>query len=498
MPLPCLCLVDLIFFVLVQSGSLAPLAGLQNLQDAFLSNNAFSGTHGALPFSRFDPPQRFSSICAVSDKCLFTHSFFVSCFHFYAPESGSLTAMSTGSRNCSLLYFVADNNRLTGGLEAVSMCTRLFQLSVVSNMLNGSLAPLNNLVGIITLRVRGNQFEGALPVLNNLPYLTILDVSHNRLSGTIGPVFAALPVSNVLKNVDVSYNGFSDDLSVLHQSLPLLQIRGLFLSHNPWQWNQHDGNFQLDLSRFPQLSALDLSRTGLRKSWFATNRASSSTVTVDMTGNSLLCPLPLFSSQVILQVDPCSPQWMALLVYALVLVGIGLTVLAFNLMFKFTKHPVFVQYYPLLRFGWSQYSLVNDFVFLIMVYNALLPSIPCSDINMRQAFLAYVNSAPDYFYDAGSFQPAYLTNVPMCFNPGSSVTSLTPPPASQTFAQFMQVQLTNIGLLSSSIVQGNLAQFQQFCTSFARCIIRPSQPCVTWLGQSILHPFDVLSHSHVD
>ena len=125
----------------------------------------------------------------------------------------------------NLRSFIADGNRLTGGIPTLTGMTALQTLNLSRNQLNGNIGSWSGLTSLQIVLASNNRLTGSVPALTGLAALRTVALNNNRLSGSI-PVLAGL---GNLQLVDLSSNQLSGNIPTL---TGLAQLQTLSLQNN--------------------------------------------------------------------------------------------------------------------------------------------------------------------------------------------------------------------------------------------------------------------------
>ncbi len=185
-------------------------------------------------------------------------------------------------------------------------------------------------------------------------------------------------------------------------------------------------------------------------------------------GTEFLCPLPLFPTTILAVFDPCRQSTATLALYGSILAGAVVVYLLVSMRTKFHKHPLYMRWYSVFRWGWSLFALINDILFVInMLKVALRASVDCSQLNTRAMFFPFM-----YYQDATT-QPDPLGHL--YFQTSTGELSLTEPPPSQPFSDFVQ----SVAIRGTAkFFRVDLNSFRGLCLGFARCTIQTTAPLV--------------------
>ncbi|KAH7848964.1 hypothetical protein Vadar_010946 [Vaccinium darrowii] len=153
----------------------------------------------------------------------------------------------------SLQWLELSSNQLTGQIHEFQRDSPLVWIDLSYNKLSGPIPQsISGLVNLSYLQLRSNNLSGdvELQKFSNLPSLQLLDLSSNQLTGQIHEFRRDSP----LESIDLSYNK-------LHGPIPqsisgLVNLISLYLQSN-------NLNGDVELQKFSNLSALDLSKNNL-------------------------------------------------------------------------------------------------------------------------------------------------------------------------------------------------------------------------------------------
>lgn len=265
------------------------LRNLQQLRVLDISGNELGGDVGVLFFSELANVE-----------------------HVDVSENSLVGSLPWDPRNVSglvntLRYMNASGNKLNGGFfseETVGLFRSLEVLDLGGNMMNGVLpSSIGGLMNLKVLRLGSNLLYGQIPValFNGSMPLVELDLSGNGFSGSVSLInTTSLTTLNLSSNsltgslpssvgrcsvVDLSGNKFSNDISVLQNWSPSLEVVDL-------SSNKLSGSLSNLPSQFSGLITLRISNNalvgGLPHDWAAFSQLSS----VDLSVNSLDGPIP--------------------------------------------------------------------------------------------------------------------------------------------------------------------------------------------------------------
>ena len=111
----------------------------------------------------------------------------------------------------NLQYLVADGNRLTGGIPALTGMTALRGFNASRNQLDGSIGSLTGLTALEQFQASQNRLTGNIPALSGLTALRGLYLDQNRLTGAI----PALTGLNNLQQVSLYRNTLTGSIPAL-------------------------------------------------------------------------------------------------------------------------------------------------------------------------------------------------------------------------------------------------------------------------------------------
>lgn len=190
------------------TGAMPTLAGLSQLQLAYLDDNDFS----SIPSDFFDGLTSIQQLW-LNNNVNLNKSTGGWIIPSTLQNSSTLTLFNINNASVTgpipdfigtmpaLKQFLAAYDHFTGGIPASFGGSNLQTLLLNNQAMNGTIAPVGSMGGLQTLWLQGNQFTGSVPDgLANAAGLTSLRLNSNSFVGRLPLNLGLLPLTEVLLN----------------------------------------------------------------------------------------------------------------------------------------------------------------------------------------------------------------------------------------------------------------------------------------------------------
>jgi Leucine-rich repeat (LRR) protein len=424
-----------------------PLIFSDSIVELFLNNNTFSGpipdnfsnniSSTILMDLSFN---RLNGTCPEFDNLVNLQSLTMGSNKFYGtiPQFSKLTQLVTIQLN---------NNYFSGPVPSFSNLSGLVNLYLNSNLLSGSVPDFHAHSELAVLILSDNRLSGTLPAFSTLTKLVKLRVPRNFLEGTI-PDFSHM--NSTLTRLDLSSNKFTGSIPRSLQQLGKLQY--LDVGSNLLSGDVRCFDFSSDA---PALAAsfVNFSHNKLKR--FETFPAVHNVTVLDLRGNDFLCPFPQFPvlPPLVVLRSPCSYDWAALGLY----LGIGLAAcVAAAILLFILKRLLSERFLKIALF--------------VISWVLGLVSIGANAISYR-SMIVYLTSLPNYCLPINYFQSfSGLVSIPSTTDWSGSSVVTSSISTDFPFAVWINSPVWKYFDNYRSMVQNNIASFEQFCQSVSECV----------------------------